>query len=187
MIPDNALLEFIEQNYKTVQECLDAADALNMQDLFMEGDESLSDIMNAQSDVSNPDDGEHDKDNGATGDRFNDFMDQIPQMNPSEDDANSYDGDSEPPTYDDSQFANGYDSMPMPQQPMIGQPMMQPQPMMMQPPVMPMQQPMMPMGMPMMAPQPMVQPIPVAQPVQMPYYGQPMPPVQPMSQMPPGT
>ena len=166
--------------YGTIQECLNAADELNMSNLFMEGDSSYSDVINSQKDVNNPDDGEHDQDQGATGDRFNDFMDQIPQMNPSDPNANNYDGDSEPPTYDDSQFGNGYDSMPMPQQPM-----MQPQPMMMpMQPMMP-QQPMM-APQPMMMPQPMVQPIPVAQPVQMPYYGQPMPAVQPFNQMQPG-
>ena len=170
----NELLKFIESEYGTIKECLDAAAELNMSNLFMEGDASYSDVINAQNDVNNPDDGEHDQDNGATGDRFNDFMDQIPQMNESDPNEENYDGDSEPPTYDDSQFANGYDSMPMPQQPM-----MQPQPMMMpQPMGMPMQ--------PMMMPQPMVQPIPVTQPVQMPMYGQPMQPVQPFAQMQPG-
>ena len=200
-----ALLEFIESDFKTIKECLDAAEELNMKQFFSEGDESIQDVMNNQADVDNPDDGEHDHDEGATGDRFNDFMDQIPQMNPS-DDSENFDGDSEEPVYnedgngdegedyhndlmsdtapegdtDNLMGGNGFDSMPMSD--MMGG--MMPQQPMMQPIGMPMQ-PMM-SSQPMMMPQPMVQPVMAAQPVQMPMYGQPMQPVQPFAQMQPG-
>ena len=131
-----ALLKFVESNYDTVKECLDAADKLKMTEMFMEG-EDLSAVQDAQSQVENPDDGEHDQDQGATGDRFNDFMDQIPQMNPSQpdeenNDEGGEDGDADAPQYDDSSFDNeeipdeqgdpndlmggqGFDSMEMPQ------------------------------------------------------------------------
>lgn len=183
-MPDKALLEFIETNYSTIKECLDAADALNMSEFFMEGDESLSNIMDTQSDVQDPDDGEHDRDYGATGDRFNDFMDQIPQMNPSQEDEDNYDSDSGNPQYEE----NGGTLYPANDPTMnpntlgyMPQPMMQPQQM-----AMPMQAPMMPMGVPMMQPQPVIQPVMTAQPVQMLYYGQPMPQIQPFAQMQPG-
>ena len=202
-----ALLEFIESDFKTIKECLNAAEELNMKQLFSEGDESIQDVMNNQAEVDNPDDGKHDQDNGATGDRFNDFMDQIPQMNPS--DSENFDSDSEEPVYnedgnsddgedyhndlmsdaapegdpDNLMGGNGFDSMPMTD--MMGGMMPQQPPMMMPQMGMPMQPMMMPqMGMPMQPP--MMQPVQVAQPVAMPMYGQPMPQVQPFAQMQPG-
>ena len=171
-----ALLKFVESNYKTIKECLDAADNLKMTELFIEG-EDLSAVKDAQANVENPDDGEHDQDQGATGDRFNDFMDQIPQMNPSNPDddnpdGDNYDADDAPPQYEDDTLegepddsapdegdtedlmgGQGFDSMEMPQMmPPMGYPQMgMPMPGMMPPAQMPMQMPMMgypPMGYP---------------------------------------